>query len=275
MYGFIGWVRYITHGRVDLEVTLSCQLTQFLSCIGSYSSVWILTAMTIEKSFNVLFPLKAKKICTVKSAKIVCAFIITFWALVYSHILFVYRKHEDDVNGYCQFDFDKVPLNFPHVYAIVDLIIYSFLPSCLIFIANITIITKLISAKYHSNDQINNTLSKVSVSTSIMLVTISVAFIILTLPSCIIYTMYMMGKITNDKILFTAGIPYVMNHSINAALLTLIAPRFRAEMKLFFMRHCCYKGARVEPLSLHGTTSSVVKSSENPGVKHENGSSFK
>ncbi len=269
----MAWLRYVTNGRFDLEVALSCQLTQYISYVSSYSSVWILTGMTIEKTFNILSPLKAKNICTVKSAKIVCISIIAFWACAYSFLIFTIKKHEDGGKSYCQFDFDRVPQNFSHFYTIIDVFIYSLLPSTLILIANITIVVKVIQAKYHSNVQSMNTLSKVSVTTTIMLVTISVAFITLTLPSCVIFILYHLGKITNDKIVSMAAIPYLMNHSINAALLTLVAPKFREEMKKFFMS-CC-KGVRVGPLSSQGTTSFDVKSSETQGVKHDGCSTSK
>ena len=165
IYSFIAWMRYLTDGRVNLEVTLSCQFTMFSSAVTSHSSVWILTAMTIEKTFNVLFPLKAKHFCTVKSAKIACASILIFWVLVNSQMFFVYKKHEDGGNSYCYFV-------YPHFSVIQDLVVYSFLPSGVIIISNVTIITQLISAKYGSNNQSSNTLSKIATSTSVMLVTV-------------------------------------------------------------------------------------------------------
>ncbi len=124
--------------------------------------------------------------------------------VVHFQVFFKFKKH--DVNGtvYCYFDLDKVPASYPHIYAIIDSVMYSFLASAIILVCNIAIIIRLVMAKLgSSHHQSDNTLSKIAVTTSIMLVSVSGMFLALTIPACTIWIMFEVGESVCDSLAAT------------------------------------------------------------------------
>ena len=67
------WSTLFYDTTYNLELHITCQMTYFLCFFPGQASVWILVAMTAEKTFHIFNPLKANVLCNVKSAKIVSA----------------------------------------------------------------------------------------------------------------------------------------------------------------------------------------------------------
>lgn len=61
----------------------TCKLTQFVSTVCSFLSVWFVVAFTVERFIAVLYPLKRQTMCTVKRAKIVLC-VLTILGMVHS-----------------------------------------------------------------------------------------------------------------------------------------------------------------------------------------------
>ena len=130
--------------------------------------------------------------------------------------------------------------------------LYSFIPLTVMFTANCLIILKFMLAKLKDrqggSESVNQALSKSAVKGSVMLLTISFAFIILTAPICITYT------ITVDPPVIVYGITVILvylNHSINGVLYSISGSRFRHELIQLFV--CC--GTRGTATISRGTTS--------------------
>ena len=167
----------------------------------------------------------------------------------------------------------RVSKNYQMVYNQIEHTLYSFGPFSVMVLANGAIVYKFMRAKFEtSRDQqqngggtesTNQALSKSANRGTTMLVTISLAFIILTGPVAITLAITnAMGPILQAAIVL---IRYV-NHSINAVLYCASGSRFRAElMRTFPFRLCSKRGggsvSAPYRLSRSGTMSTSVISS--------------
>ena len=122
------------------------------------------------------------------------------------------------------------------------------------FAANCLIIFKFMVAKWKSSqggtESVHQALSKSATNGSAMLLTVSFAFIILTSPIVITYS------ITEDPPHLLYGVTVILqylNHSMNGVLYCISGSRFRQELKNLF--NCC---GRKRPLV--GNTMNTVTS---------------
>lgn len=78
---------------------LVCKLTQFVSALCSFLSVWFVVAFTVERFIAVLYPLKRQTMCTVRRAKLVLC-ILTLLGMVHSSptIIFSSSMYMDSMN---------------------------------------------------------------------------------------------------------------------------------------------------------------------------------
>ena len=66
---FAGWIIFLTHYETHPWTWTHCKLGESLFRFGRQYSSMLLVLMSVEKCFAVYFPLKAKTLCTVKTAK--------------------------------------------------------------------------------------------------------------------------------------------------------------------------------------------------------------
>ena len=210
-----------------MEVILSCQFTSFTYYFFTHSSVWLLVVMTAEKTLAISFPVTAKVICTVKTARIVSCVTVLIWAIVEAQLFFIYKKFEDGLEVRCDFIYEKIQKYYTSFHSVM----YSFLPVVLIMILNTVIIVQLIISKLKSaNPGHKSALSKKAVSTAIMLLSVSVSFTLLTVPGVVVLIMKDILNVTVSQELWVwAAFSYYTNHSSNALLYTFLGPKFRRE----------------------------------------------
>ena len=135
----------------------------------------LVTVMSIEKLFALYFPLKAKSYCTVGTAKWVTGILAyVFVSLNFPSLIF--QKFDGEV---CVM---KIHSGFIQV---MDTVFYAVLPIVVMILANVAIICKLMEIKYKGMSHTNESVSKSSTRGSVMVVTVSLAFIILTSPRAV------------------------------------------------------------------------------------------
>ncbi len=234
---------------------MTCQLSYFIYYVTTHSSVWILCFMSAEKCFAVFMPMKAKDVCTVKVAKIVCAIIILVWAIFESQWFFLVKKVDDGVYIWCDYDYTNANEKYFEFYAVFDSCVYSFIPCIFVLIFNVSIITKLMLAKFKSgSDSSQNTLSKTAINTSILLLSVSISFLILTIPSSITWIMRELDFSLDPAVYAITTFLFYVNHGLNAAMYCFCGSKFRKEaLKLL----CCFGKGKVGP----ETTSNSVSAS--------------
>ena len=121
--------------------------------------------------------------------------------------------------------------------------LYSFVPFVTMILANCAIIYKFIAAKWRStrngggSGSVTQAMSRSATRGTAMLVTVSVAFIVLTSPTAVTFAITRKPSITLRGIV---SILQYLNHSINVVLYCVVGSRFRKEL---FNAMCCRKTA--------------------------------
>ena len=203
-----------------------------------YSSS-LLVIMSVEKLFALYFPLRTKSICTVSTAKkLTLASAVVFILYDGQNLIINGLKTREDGVKYCYWV--NIPDGYPDIFNQIHSILYSFAPFTIMAIVNCMIIFKFMMAKWQNRrggtESVSQALSKSAVKGTVMLITVSTAFIILTGPIAIGRAMY-----AHNLPPMMYGIVVLLqylNHSINAVLYCITGSRFRHELMKVFG---CYK----------------------------------
>ena len=225
----------LTYRKINPDTWTDCKMMLPLFFFCTQYSASLLIIMSAEKCFALYFPLQSKSICTVRTAKKISAVAAFLFFMFDVHIIFT-RDEETDSNGVntCIFVKDPQP------YFQTDALLASFIPWTVMFTANCFIILKFMIAKWKDRhggtESVNQALSKSAVRGSVMLLTVSFSFIILTAPINIAFS------ITKDPPRLFYGVTVILqylNHSINGVLYCITGSRFRQELMDLFK--CCSK----------------------------------
>ena len=194
--------------------------------------------MSVEKCFAIYFPLKSKTVCTVKNVK---------WATGVAGFILagynIYHFFSTESVYLSSFDFhDCLHIFDSKVYHILDAVdsaLYSFGPFALMFITNFAIMFKLIKAKcaVDCTESTNQALSKAATRGTVTVVTVSVAFLLLTALAAVDLAVPVTNYLSNNPIYHTCMIvTQYLNHSINCLLYCIVGSRFRKEFLKIFCR---------------------------------------
>ena len=232
---FVTWIKILTRGQIVPDMWTDCKLGYFLFFFGRHYSSMLLVLMSLEKCFVIYFPLKSKTVCTVKTAK---------WATgVVGVILAGYDLQYPIV---CEATVDKngcvCKVTYLHIMGLVDSYIYSTGPFVLMFITNFAIVFKFITAKCKSKESNftespNQALVKSAIRGTALVVTVSVAFLLLTGPTAmygVLHRWYSIGSLPLYRAYMIVS--QYLNHSINGVLYCIVGSRFRGELFKIFSR---------------------------------------
>ena len=199
-----------------------------------------LVLMSVEKCFAVYFPLKAKTICTVKTAKwasgVVGIVLAGFNSLQFvdSESRFVQSDHRYD----CFFTFDE---QISQILNTIDSTLSSFGPFVLMFLTNFAIVIKFMKAKCgksNSTESTTQTLSKFATRGTDMVVTVSVMFLVLTSLTAVNQALWLSINLSYNPIYnVLMNVTQYLNHSINGVLYCIVGSRFRMEL----LKICCLR----------------------------------
>ncbi len=230
---FLAWIHWVTQGKISHSEIMTCQFFFYYFYFFRHSSVWILTVMSGERCLSLIFPLQAKTYSTIRMAKIVSTITIAFWLLsdiAWTFAVKTVPKTKQYQNG-CKWVKQH---DYYMIVNILNNVFYSLLPCILIFLLNTIIICKLLYAKFKSQKS-NQTsaVSKSAMSTTLMLLSVSVSFLILTTPVAVNFLVFR-ANYANPVLGYITTYLYYTNHSCNALMYTLLSPTFRREIKRFF-----------------------------------------
>ena len=253
---FSSWILELTNYRVNTSLWTKCRLERFLSYFFMNYSSALLVSMSVEKFFALYFPLRTKTICTVKTAKWVCG--ISAVVLLLCNLPLIILSYPVDYGlitvCFVQDDFWSI---FWHFTASI----YSFVPFGVMILMNSAIIFKFIVAKYRSSQNTgtqstSQALNKAVTRGTVVLLTVSTMFIILTGPMAIgtylnrVYPLYVQ--------VFVMIVPQYLNHSINGVLYCIVGTKFRNELISLICRRDKKKPSNQTELSTKNTTLSVL-----------------
>ena len=187
--------------------------------------------MTIEKFIALYFPLKTKSICTVRTAKWASGIAGVVFALLNIYWFFVtYAKESEDGRiTFCYFEDFFLDIYF-HINRL-DSTIYSYLPLSIMGLANTAIIYKFVKAKLAAKrggtESTNQALGNAAMRGTAILITVTITFLILTVPTNIILSIDFSTIPLLEPILYCL---VLLNHSINGLLYCIVGTRFRKEL---------------------------------------------
>ena len=225
-----GWLAILTHWKIDMRVWTDCKLFFFLYQFGRHYSSMLLVLMSIEKCIAVYFPLKSKRICTVKTAKWVTGIVGVILA-GYNFQWFIVI--ETRISRYSGGRSCGTRSDYYLTLKEVDAVLYSFGPFTLMCITNFAIVFQFIRSKCESMQNIatestNQALAKSATRGAAMVVTVSVTFLILTVPIALNNAL---GFRLHFSPVYNAfmNLAQYLNHSINGVLYCIVGSRFRQE----------------------------------------------
>lgn len=130
----------------ELNGTIYCRIGFYIKHLFTYVSAWLIVAVTFERFIVVCFPLESIRICRLHVAYSITLVLWIFFSIYTSHGFFtigiVPRKLQTEY-GYHP-DFLACDLKeYQRLLGVIDLCFYSVLPSVLIIIFNILIISTM------------------------------------------------------------------------------------------------------------------------------------
>lgn len=201
--------------------------TYFVSC---HSSAWLLVAMTIDRYIHINYPALRLLYCTIKRARIAVICIIGVVMVTNSPNMVAYVVTHADAVKYC--DARPSLANFVYnIWPILDAILYSYIPSCFLFILNSLIIYRMWTSKRDTSLTYSLVMSNAR-RVTIMLLAVTFIFITLTVP----VVTYVLGQLLQAKPLFTDPLSAIMdlmfffNHACNFYIYCLTSREFRSEL---------------------------------------------
>lgn len=265
------WIKYLLNSDIRSVNTFFCKTHWWLMYSCADNSVWILTAITVERLISTLCPYKSKSICTIKRAKIVLVLIAVAALGINSHLLFGFGRLEIKsgnstivipcaplTDGYADF-FDKV-------WVWIDLCKFSLIPFAVLTTGNICIIYKLISsqkkvAPENGASQANASGYQRTSNMSVLLVCLNFVFILCTLPVCIYFIgqPYWIPKDVprpiqlQDPWWALVNMLMYINNTVNFLLYCLTGSRFRAAVRNLFAFEC-KRRTNAEVSTVNGNT---------------------
>ena len=228
---------FLTRYQIDPRSWTDCKLYQFLFYFGRHYSSMLLVLMSIKKCFAVYLPLKAKTVCTVKTAKWSTGAVGVILA---SYDLVYFVGFESDISKSSGHHICALNDDYREILDAMDALLYSFGPFAFMFITNSAITFKFMKAKCNlsnSTESTNQALGKAATRGTAMVVTVSVTFLLLTAPVGVDNALSHVVRLTQFPFyrLFMNLTQY-LNHSINGILYCIVGSRFRTELLKLFRR---------------------------------------
>ena len=258
---------------LPLYTTIICQSMLYLYNAIPMLSNYILLFWTVERFIAVQFPLRVGEICTVKRTvvSIVAIGVVSFAINIAWSVSYV----APPTGIGCAIQKDKREFVYKVWYK-VDASIFIFIPMIIIFLCNITIIYRLQqSTKRHqqmtSNEESRQKREKEQRNTTITLLSVSFAFLILHTPLAIYNCMAMSAAILKDQeeratwnFVNSVGLTMAeFQNSINFYLYFLTGRRYRQVTFSLFVP--CRKVPETQGKSPDTTTkTTTIHSSETP-----------
>ena len=225
-----------------------CKVIYWLIYIFASTSSWILVAMTLQRAASIVWPHRINREWTARKAKVTVLVIVVMFMIVNCHILYGRRLQSlSSGQTVCLFVSEEYEHFFDHVWPVVDIVLSSLVPFVLLISANVVLVKKVRQAMKEakqtlaggSTDQVKVRQQKTSRMT-LTLVCVSVAFLVLTSPVCVLY---LVRRVFNPAISldinetaksylaeYIGNTLWLANNAINFYIYVMTGSRYRAAM---------------------------------------------
>ncbi|XP_070190166.1 probable G-protein coupled receptor 139 [Littorina saxatilis] len=243
------WLGEVTGSDFHNSADWICKLTISLGYTASDLSVWLIIAVTVERYIVVCFPLRASAMINTNRAKKVIGFLVLLMFTINLHFFWTVEIVErQPVDGNNVSNCEAAPHHQQLVNAVwpwVDACIYSFVPFIVILVLNILIVIEVIEARAHrlrmqsTSERRRACGPGEGMKLTIMLLTVSFAFLLTTLPMNIslIVTAFWdhsnndLRRVVQFKLANTvAELLMYLNHSMNFCLYCATGQKFRQQI---------------------------------------------
>ncbi|KAL3836668.1 hypothetical protein ACJMK2_022090 [Sinanodonta woodiana] len=171
----------------------ACALFYYNGTWTQQYSNWILVAMTFERFIAIRFPLKVSKFCTKRNTFAVLLIILFTIMILNCHFLWTFHEVPHPLFKYECMPRPEYETFLAKKWYWIDGVSYAMLPCLLLLICNGCIIHKIRASTGKQLDLTNNMhinagdKNKQQKQVTIMLLSLSIVFTILTLPNCIFF----------------------------------------------------------------------------------------
>ena len=254
--GIADWLPRVAMDYVITDHEAVCKTIQFFSKVLEQTSSWMIVAITVERAVVLIRPRHALLLTTRRMAWIITAAIVTTLVLINIRQPFIAGIIDE---GGCHYikEIDEHLTGIP--LALLDLLIYSFIPSIILIACNVSLAVRL--NKQHKDSLIEESKENVKNNKkqiTAMVIALTFVFVVLTLP----YSCFMISDFVPPDILWVPNtrelwfdivkLLVVVNHSINIFLYFLI---FRQDFwDMFKCGKLCHK-TRIEEDVIEGNYS--------------------
>nr|AKQ63062.1 orphan G-protein coupled receptor 57 [Platynereis dumerilii] len=267
------WIGELTGMDIRDKSDWICKVINVVGYTVSDYSVWLIIAVTVERYVAVCYPLRAPAMCNRRRAIVVIVCLLLALLFINLHFLWTAQIMEYNINGDIIYQCEGAPNHtrlVQEVWPWVDAFLYSFLPFVVISVLNALIIRQVAHARRNRSGLQSNmpdTRSRAqesSIKLTIMLLTISFAFLLTTLPMNIaligtaFYNQYHkdLHIMTKFKLIrtITELLMYV-NHSMNFYLYCATGQKFRHELVSLLCHRWRYCDNRTTAITMDGSHS--------------------
>ena len=243
------WARKVLDYDVYTSHVIICKLTVWGMNLASISSAWLLVALTAQRAASVVWPHRVNVICTRHKSLVISVTIMVGCGFLQSHMLYGGRlvKINNGTTETCTFRSTAYQEFYTRVWIKVTTFLYSVLPCVCLIVSNVIIGWKLTGAMKEAKEKFSarsenrkDSRQKKASSVTVTIITVSVAFIIITVPF-MIYSSVFYASTPSEIHLFLYDVLFVIglfNFAWNFYLYCLTGSKFREEFKKI-MLGCC------------------------------------
>ena len=239
------WI-WILFNRFDIRVIsqAGCKILVYLLYVSQMFGGWLISALNLERAIVVTLPFKSKTLITKARVAMAIGVMVLVILLLNLYIPILYTTNHARAH-YCGLADTYQYVKFP-AFSLMDMIVYSLLPSIILIICNIVLIIHLRKSsrrwsRYREgNSEIDNNRHRSTRRITILCVVIGTTYLIFTLPftALLLYVYF-----TPDKFIANWPTGYVVlyefnlvNSAINILLYSISAPSFRSSFMVTICR---------------------------------------
>lgn len=225
---------------------IGCQIMIFLGSFAMHYANWILVAMTAERFIAIKFPMRVQEICTKTKVVIVLVVMAIILVGLNSHHFVIMHEGYSSFTIYLCQSRAEYTYFYSKIWYWIDGVVFAMAPFCALTLLNFLIIIGIRDSMKKQRDLTNlqQKQSKQQMQITVMLVTVSVVFTVLTMPNCIFfiyegYWNYKQSSYQTALYYLIYQIVFILsdlNHAVNFYFYFLSGKKFR---KHFIKLICC------------------------------------
>lgn len=220
----------------------ACQFVYFFNFVGTFLSIWYVTALVIDKFIGLYWPVKRSEYCTEYRAKCVTILFAIFSVVLYHHLLWTIENTQLYGIYIC------LPYNETSLFETwsflnhVDYIIVVIIPYLTIVILLCLLILKLCTYKSNVRQvrgSLRGRLPSVNMEQEFKTMPLVIAVAVSTIALRLLHNIYRIFKIIGQNTVTVASCFYQISFACKFFLYVMTSERFRDEL-IMLCRQCIY-----------------------------------